>query len=285
MTGIDPWFLDQIQQIVDLEKTLGAGHLRGRRDPPRGQAHGLLRRAPRAARRGQRGRGPRGPQGAGDRAGLQARRHLRRGVRVPHPVPLLDLRAGVRGGAHRPAEDRDPRQRPQPDRAGHRVRLLLLPRLLRLQGGGVRDHHGQLQPRDGLDRLRHLRPALLRAADLRGRDERHREGEARRGRHPVRRADPAAAGPASPGGGGADHRDQPRRHRPRRGPKALQRSAPRARHPPARERHRDLARGGQGGGRPHRLPGPGPARPTSSAGGPWPSSTTPPTSRATCARR
>ncbi len=30
MTGIDPWFLDQMQQIVDLEKTPGSGHHRGR---------------------------------------------------------------------------------------------------------------------------------------------------------------------------------------------------------------------------------------------------------------
>ena len=34
---------------------------------------------------------------------------------------------------------------------------------------GLRDHHGQLQPRDRLHRLRHLRPPLLRAAYLRGR--------------------------------------------------------------------------------------------------------------------
>ena len=81
------------------------------------------------------------------------------------PVPLLDLRERVRGRPHGPQEGRHPRQRPQPHRAGHRVRLLLLPRRLRLQGGGVRDHHGQLQPRDGLHRLRHLRPALLRAAE------------------------------------------------------------------------------------------------------------------------
>ena len=32
-------------------------------------------------------------------------------------------------------------------------------------GRRLRDHHAQLQPRDRLDRLRHLRPPLLRAAD------------------------------------------------------------------------------------------------------------------------
>jgi hypothetical protein len=67
------------------------------------------------------------------------------------------------GSARRPAR-RHPRRRPEPDRAGHRVRLLLLPRRLRAPGGRVRDDHGQLQPGDGLHRLRHLRPAVLRAA-------------------------------------------------------------------------------------------------------------------------
>ena len=38
-----------------------------------------------------------------------------------------------------------------------------------LQRGRLRDRHGQLQPRDGVHRLRHRRPAVLRAADLRGR--------------------------------------------------------------------------------------------------------------------
>ena len=51
----------------------------------------------------------------------------------------------------------------------------------------------QLQPRDGLDRLRHLRPPVLRAADARGR-ARRRRGRAARGRdRPVRRPDAAEA--------------------------------------------------------------------------------------------
>ncbi len=43
-----------------------------------------------------------------------------------------------------------------------------------------RVHHGQLQPGDRLDRLRHQRPAVLRAADARGRAEHLRHGEAGR---------------------------------------------------------------------------------------------------------
>ena len=64
---------------------------------------------------------------------------------------------------------RDPRLRAQPHRPGDRVRLLL--RARRDDRARVRPRRGddQLQPRDGLDRLRHLRPPLLRAADARGR--------------------------------------------------------------------------------------------------------------------
>ena len=67
----------------------------------------------------------------------------------------------------------------------------------------VRDGHGQLQPRDGLDRLRHLRPALLRAPHRRGRGQRARGraggGRARRRRHRLpRRPDAAQARPRPP---------------------------------------------------------------------------------------
>ena len=89
----------------------------------------------------------------------------------------------------------------EPDRAGHRVRLLL-----RARGDGaarapirrrVRDRHGQLQPGDRLHRLRHRGPALLRAADLRGRARgrarRAGVGDRRRGDRAARRADAAGA--------------------------------------------------------------------------------------------
>ena len=53
-----------------------------------------------------------------------------------------------------------------------------------LSRGRLRDRDGQLQPRDRLDRLRHLRPALLRAADPRGRarDRARRAGRPGRSR-------------------------------------------------------------------------------------------------------
>ena len=59
--------------------------------------------------------------------------------------------------------------RTEPDRAGHRVRLLLRARGARAPRRRLRDDHGQLQPRDGVHRLRHRRSPLLRAGDRRGR--------------------------------------------------------------------------------------------------------------------
>ncbi len=75
---------------------------------------------------------------------------------------------------------RHPRRRPEPDRPGDRVRLLLRPRRDDRARARPRRGDGQLQPGDGLDRLRHLRPPLLRAADRRGRARRLRAGAARR---------------------------------------------------------------------------------------------------------
>ena len=126
---------------------------RARRDPRRRRGGGAL--VPRLEH---------GPQ-----ARLQAHRHLRRGVRVVHAVPLRHLRAGVRGRSDAARQGGHPRQRPEPHRAGDRVRLLLLPRRLRAPRGGLRDGDGQLQPGDRLHRLRHRRSPVLRAADLRGR--------------------------------------------------------------------------------------------------------------------
>ena len=87
----------------------------------------------------------------------------------------------------------DPRLGAQPHRPGHRVRLLLRARRDDRPRVRPRRGDGQLQPGDGLHRLRHLRPAVLRAADARGRARGHR-GRAARGRdRPVRRPDAAQA--------------------------------------------------------------------------------------------
>ena len=165
--------------------------------------------------------------------------------------------ARQRGAAVGQEEGRHPRRRAEPHRPGHRVRLLLLPRRLRAEGGRLRNHHDQLQSGDGVDRLRHLRPALLRAADRRGRarDHRHRAHErhaARRDRA-VRRPDAAQARRAAGEGQGADPRHLARRHRPRRGPRPLQAAARQAQAAPAAERHRHKPEAGARHRRRHRL--------------------------------
>ena len=157
------------------------------------------RRAAPGVRR--RGRGAHAAPPARHPAGLQDRRHLRRRVRGAHAVPLQRLRdrPGRRVGdrpADRAAEGADPRVGAEPDRPGHRVRLLVRARGDGAARGRVRDRDGQLQPGDRLHGLRHRGPALLRAADLRGRAR----GRARRaGVRDGRRGDRAARRPDAAG--------------------------------------------------------------------------------------
>ena len=74
-----------------------------------------------------------------------------------------------------------PRLRPQPDWPGGRIRLRHRPRGLGPARCRVRDHHGQFQPRDSVHGLRHGRPALFRTADLRGRPQHRGPRAARQG--------------------------------------------------------------------------------------------------------
>ena len=236
---------------------------------------GLLRRPAGVPLGRDRGRGARRPA-RGRRAGhVQDRRHLRRRVRRRRRrTTTRPTRTRTRSDPSDRPQDRHPRVGAQPHRAGHRVRLLLRARQLRPARRRLRDGHGQLQPRDGLHRLRHQRPPLLRAAHLRGRDERHR-GRAARSASIVepRRPDAAQAGrPAAAGSWSSARRPSPSTW-PRTAsggtrcaPGSRSRS-PRAAPPAtidARARHR----------RAHRLPGAGAPVATCSAGGPWRSSTT-----------
>ncbi|CAA9501216.1 MAG: Carbamoyl-phosphate synthase large chain, partial [uncultured Solirubrobacteraceae bacterium] len=187
------------------------------------------------------------PRGALRRSALLPRRgHVRGGVRGGHAVLLLRLGAHgrLRGGALGPPERRHPRRGPEPDRAGHRVRLLLRARRDDGPGLGPRRGDGQLQPRDGLHGLRHVRPAVLRAADARGRARRGGGGAPRGGHRPVRGPDAAEARGGARGGRRAAAGHERRRHRPGGGPRALRRAPG----PPglrgAAVRHRALGRRG-----------------------------------------
>ena len=159
-TGIDPWFLDQIQAIEEQAERLssvalvrpsrvgeapaGAGEARlagaagsgaglaealtavkraGFSDDQIGQILGRTEAQVRQLRYAPR-----------DQARLPHGRHLRGGVRRPDPVPLLHLRRRDRGARRRPAQGDHPWQRPEPHRPGHRVRLRLRARLVRAFG-------------------------------------------------------------------------------------------------------------------------------------------------------
>ena len=157
-----------------------------------------------------------------------------------------------------------------------------------LRDAGLRDRDGQLQPRDGLDRLRHVGPPLLRAVDRRGRGQRARRrvggGREGGGGHRLpRRADAPEAGRLPPARAGA--RDEPGLHRPGRGPRALERVVPRARRSRSRPAGRRPA---HGGGARRRRAGSATrsscARATSWAAGPWRSSTTTTGCAASCSR-
>ena len=131
------------------------------------------------------------------RARVQAHRHVRGRVRVVHALHVQHVRAGRRVEPDEQIEGRHSRERPEPDRAGARVRLLLLSRGVRAARRGVRDGHDQLQPGNRVDRLRHDRSVVFRAADVRRRHvgDRARGDRRRRRRVPraVRRPDAAEA--------------------------------------------------------------------------------------------
>ncbi len=73
-----------------------------------------------------------------------------------------------------------------------------------LRDAGLRDDHDQLQPRDGLDRLRHLRPALLRAAHARGRARGHPRRAGRRASSSASSCSSAARPPSGSRTGSSD---------------------------------------------------------------------------------
>jgi carbamoyl-phosphate synthase large subunit len=96
---IDPWFLRQIEDIVEIRaRDRARTACRRTPRPARAQAQGLLRRAPRALTGGHReGRRARGAARSAS-PGLQAHRHLRGRVRLRTPYMYSTYEGdGVRG--------------------------------------------------------------------------------------------------------------------------------------------------------------------------------------------
>ncbi len=154
-TKIDPWFLSQIEELLRDEallvkegfESLNIGALAG------AEAQGLLRFAPRQIGGSRRNRHPPRTAQARIAPGLQARRYLCGGVWDRDGLFVFDLRRGMRGGSHGAAQNHDLRGRSQSHRPGNRVRLLLRARRNGPTRRRLRDHHGELQPRDRVHRL------------------------------------------------------------------------------------------------------------------------------------
>ena len=152
-TGIDPWFVDQMAEVVDMRREIEAA---GEPEP------GLALRARRMGYSGAQlaylwGLAP------GDVRDLMSGW----GIEVTYktvdtcaaefdaetPYFYSTLRTGERGAARRAADGDRARLGAQPDRTRHRIRLLLCARHLRLARRRVSVGHDQLQSRDGVNRL------------------------------------------------------------------------------------------------------------------------------------
>ncbi len=262
-TRIDPWFLRQIRDILDFEVALQDFSLK----------HGLDENDPELRTIFQQAK----EFGYSDRQlatlwkkSEETIRSLRKRLGILPTYYLVDTcaaefeaytpyyystyetgrevdqpGAGPQGG--------HPGRRTQPHRPGHRVRLLLLPCLLRPERDGHPVHHGQLQSGDRVHGLRHLGSVVFRARDLRGRAQHHGLREAQGGHRPVRRPDAPEPGPAAHARRGAHGRHQPGRHRPGRGPGTVQETLEGAAPQAAHQRHGHEPGGGQGDRREDRL--------------------------------
>ena len=263
---IDPWFLAEIRGIVEMEAEIKAKGLPTTAGPMRRvKAMGF------SDKRLAKLVGSDAETVTQKRRGLDVRPVFKRidtcAAEFASPTAYMYSsyeapfagRLANEAAAVRQEEGRHPRRRPEPHRPGHRVRLLLLPRLLRAQGRGLRDHHGQLQSGDRVDRLRHLGSSVFRAADAgrRNRDHRRRaiKGHAARRHRAVRRPDTAEAGARTRSRQCADPRHVAGCHRPRGRPRPLQATAGQARRAAAAERHRRFAGSRARDRRRDRLPG------------------------------
>ena len=144
VTKFDPWFLARIREIVEAEAEVRKAGLPVTEAGLRALKMMGFTDARLAKLTGRRrGQCPPRPPQSGRHRRLQADRHLRRRVRGADALHVLDLRGAddgrgrMRSPADRPQEGGHPRRWSEPDRSGHRVRLLLLSRLLRADRRGL----------------------------------------------------------------------------------------------------------------------------------------------------
>ena len=114
----------------------------GCREPAHAEGHGLLRPAPGEARRASpKTRCARSATSSASARSSSASTPARRNSPRPPPTCIRPMRrrcgSRQRGAALGPQEDHHPRRRAEPHRPGHRVRLLLLPCLLRAARRGL----------------------------------------------------------------------------------------------------------------------------------------------------
>ncbi len=123
LTRIDPWFLENIRELVAVEDRLRLPEPRGRVDKSsaRGEARRLLGPPARLAVGHRGNRRPPRARAPGRAGRLQTGRYVRRRVRGVHALLLLDLRGRGRGTGRRQAAHRHSRRRAEPHRPGHRV--------------------------------------------------------------------------------------------------------------------------------------------------------------------
>ena len=262
-TAIDPWFVDQLLLINEVAvEVLDADEL----------TPALLRRAKRHGFSDEQ---------IGRLRGMTA--GVVRGVRhalgirpVYKTVDTCAAEFAARTPYHYSSYDEEtevqPRERPAviilgsgPNRIGQGIEFdySCVHASLALSPGRLRDRDGQLQPRDGLDGLRHQRPALLRAADAGGRARDRARRDARRprlrGHLPARRADPARSRAGARGRRCPDRRHVPGGDPPGRGARGVRPRARPGRAAGPEARHGHVVRRGAGDRRGDRLPGAGPA--------------------------
>ena len=228
-SGVHPWFVDEWELVAHAERMLRRTPVEGlvETDWRRLKALGLADARIAALAGSDEGTVRRLRWAAGVRPVYKAVDSCAAEVeaQAPYFYSTYELEDELPGA--RAADGDHPRRRPQPDRPGDRVRLLLRPGRAHVPRAGLRGGDDQLQPGDGVDRRRDLRPALLRAPDGGGRARGGRARAAGGGRGDVRRPDAASARAPSRGGRRADPRDAVRRDRHRRGPRPV-------RHDPAR---------------------------------------------------